>query len=194
MTIIYCFTMNGLVHVGVIILLMFILNHYTLRINIWLLTQIVSIKHSKGRKFTLKLLWYRRVYIRTLISMSKFNKYLSKIFLAFLTINLPINCYVNFLLMSATNAIVIIVLMIVLTEQATVILVIHWTLASHNTQFDKNILNLTKQFYQNNFPVKFSFNLKMSLFIQAFHTKKKYGYTYGKFGIISMMAFTKVRS
>ena len=194
MTISYCFTMNGLVHVGVILLTMFTMNYYVLRFNMWMLTNIVSIGHTNLRKFNIKLLWYQKVYIKTLISMLKYNKYFSKLFFAFLIINLPINCYLNFLLMSATNIMVIIVLIFVLTEQVMVIIVIHWTFASHNTQFDKNILNLTKQFYQNNFPVKFSFNLKMSLFIQAFHTKKKYGYTYGKFGIISMMAFTKVRS
>ena len=117
------------------------------------------------------LLWYRRVYIRTLISMSKFNKFMSKIFLVFLIVNLPINCYLNILLMSANNIMVIIMLIFVLTEQVIVILCIHLALASLNSQFDKNILIFTKQFFHNNFPVTFSFYLKMSLFIQAFLVK-----------------------
>ena len=189
----YYFTINGFVNISVMLMTLFTLNYYSLRVNMWLLTNIVSIKHSNGRKLSLKLLWYRRIYIKTLIYIMKANKYISKIFLAFLIVNLPINCYLYFLLMSANTVIVMIAIILVLIEQVFVILVIHWILASFNTQFDKNILNLTKQFFQNNFPLKFSFNLKMSLFIQTFHTKKKYGFTYGKFGIISMLAFTKVR-
>ena len=48
------------------------------------------------------------------------------------------------------------------------------------------------QFIQHNSSIKFQLNLKMSLFIQAFLTRKKYGLSYSKIGIISMMAFTKV--
>ena len=188
----YSLTTNGLVNAGVIILMVSIINYYSLRINMWLLTKIVSIKHSSGRKLALKLLWYRRVYIKTLISMLKFNEYLSQIFLVFLIVNMPINCYLNFLLMSSNNIMVIIILIFVITEQVIVILCIHLALASLNSQFDKNILHLTMQFIQHNSFIKFQLNLKMSLFIQAFLTRKKYGLSYSKIGIISMMAFTKV--
>ena len=33
---------------------------------------------------------------------------------------------------------------------------------------------------------------KMSNYIERFHTKKPYGYTYGKFGIVSLKGFAKV--
>ena len=167
----YYFTINGIVHVGIILLTIFTMHYYSLQINMWLLTNIVSIKHSNSRKFNIKLFWYQKVYIETLISMLKYNKYLGKLFLTFLIVNLPVNCYLNILLMSANNIMVIIILIFVLTEQVIVILCIHLALASLNSQFDKNILIFTKQFFHNNFPVTFSFYLKMSLFIQAFLVK-----------------------
>ena len=190
----YFFTLNGYANVSVLLMTLFILKSYTIRINMWLLMKIASIKHSSSRKFSLKLLWYRRVYTRTMLSMLESNKYISKIFLFILIDNLPINCYLNFLLMSANNIFVTIGILIIIVNQVFVILCIHWILASFNNLFYKKILILAKQFFQNRFPVKFSFNLKMSLFIQAFVTNKMYGFSYGKFGIISMMAFTKVRS
>lgn len=135
---------------------------------------------------------YRKNYIRTLIFILKVNRYYRDIFLMFLLANFPANVMVVIKLLGEFNIITFLVLLIFFSEQAGAIILLHLAIATFNAQHNNTCKQMISQFvpYHNRVPSRYNF--KLNMFIQAYYTKKKYGITYGRFGLISLLTFTKV--
>lgn len=168
----------------------------TIEVNLWLLRHIVV--NLKRTDLKVKLLWYRKAYIKTLLHILSSNKHMRNVFLIFLIVNLPINCYFLLRIKNSTDLVITIAVGFIFVEQVLVIFGIHWLIASLNAKFNKNIQFFISKFVPNScFITKLSgvnlvANLKISLFIQTYQTTSKYGFTYGSIGLISLMTFTKV--
>ena len=185
------------IHFGMLLLTIFAGCRFAIKVNLWLLRHIVV--ELKRFNLKIRLLWYKRVYIKTLLYILANNKYMGNVFLIFLVVNFPINCYFLLRIKNSASPMVKILVSFIFFEQVLVIFGVHWLFASLNSKFNKNIKCYTSKFVPNNCFIRrfscvnFISNLRISLFIQNYHTKRKFGFTYGKFGLISLMAFTKVR-
>ena len=173
--------------------MLFTICYYTCRINIWQLRQIAIVKQCNMQSLTIRLFWYRKVYIKTLLYLLQSNKHLGYIFLSLLLTNFPSNCFVLIRLMNRTDQKLIASLITIVCEQAFIIVGIHWFIASINYKFDTNLDYFITNFVANNQRFTVRNNIKFNLFIQTYRTTKRNGFTYGCFGYISMLAFAKVK-
>ena len=184
-------------HSGMCSLVIFAVCWRVIKINLFHLKHIIV--DLKRINLKTKLLWYRRVYIKTLLYILANNIYIGHLFLILLVFNFPINCYILIRMKNSSNMWVTTFIGFFFIEQVVVIFGIHWLIASLNSEFNKNIKFAISRFVPNSCLItKFScanfiLNLKISLFIQNYRSTSKYGFTYGRFGLISLMAFTKVR-
>ena len=167
-----------------------------IKINLWFLKHIIV--DLKKTDLKAKLLWYRRVYIKTLQQILANNKYLGNVFFLFLVVNFPTNCYFLIQIKKSNDFIVKTLISCIFIEQVIVIFGVHWLIASLNSEFYKNIKFYICKFVPNSSLIarfnctNYVSNLKISFFIQNYYATRKYGFTYGRFGLISLLAFTKV--
>ena len=187
-------TLTAMVNGIIIILLAFAINYYTLRINTWHLKEVCFAKQqNRIHLANIILLWYRIVYIKTLKYLLYNNKYLGEIFLIILAFNFPVNCIIMIRLLKTEKfEIITFILITIIIEQTILILCIHWGIVSLNWNFSKSIFYFNNQFVEENCRLTTKHNVQLNLFIQTFRTAKKYGFTYDKYGLISMITFTKV--
>lgn len=197
----FAFTYSFLVilHVnsGILMLTIFTGCWCAIKVNLWLLKHIVV--DLKRIDLKAKLLWYRRVYIKTLLYILANNKFIKNLFFLLLIVNFPVNCYLLVRVKNSADFIVASSIIFIFIEQVIAIFGVHWFIATLNSDFNKNIKFFIREFVPNSCLItrfnsaNFASNLKISLFIQNYQTKKKYGFTYGSLGLISLMAFSKVR-
>lgn len=190
LSLIYDYFIILFVHSGILILVVFLCCCCAIKINLWQLKHTVT--SQNGFDLRAKLLWYRKVFIKTLLYMLVNNRHMGTLFFVFLIVNFPVNCYFLLQMKNSTNVLVQIIILLLFIEQVFVIFGIHGLIASLNSQFSKNLKYFVCELTTNN-GLKLKSNLKINLFVQTFQTRKKYGFTYAKFGLISMLAFTKVK-
>lgn len=127
------------------------------------------------------------------------NKLISALATMFMALNFPTNLYLMmfiFVLPDNRNheknfAIYLFCSMIVMAQLAGY-LVIHVT----STMYTKKLHKHSKFMIQINMRQKFNFlgrSLKIAFYIEKFHTKKRYGYTYLNLGLITMKTFIQVK-
>ena len=131
------------------------------------------------------------IYKKTIQYIFNINPIYGEVFLVYLITNLPVNAlFVMDLILGVGSLFFRVIAAIVINTQILVIFLIHILIANRNSQLNfqsKLILKLPfhYRFYPN---IKF----RLNLFIQAFHSKRKYGITYGRFGLVTLFAFSKV--
>ena len=151
------------------------------------LHQLQSILKRKSKQ---KFLYFRKFYIKSIVHLSKSNNVFGNIFLVNLLINLPDNCITCLLIVFSVSNVFNIVLYILAICQIILIGFLHIIVVGSNTAQKKLCKQMMKMHVGHHDTVIRS--IKLNLFVQDFYSKKNYGFTYGHFGLISMMAFTKV--
>lgn len=158
------------------------------RLRIIHMESIIGFKSRNSRKFYI----FYNVYIRYLSHSLKGNRMHSKAFLVFLMVNYPTNCLVIFHLIEIEDLIARSILTIIFVGQVLGIFLAHLKVAESNKRLSLLSKNMMTQFVPINRRFPLRSNIRLNLFIQAFHTKHMYGAQYGNMGRISMMTFTKV--
>ena len=131
------------------------------------------------------------IYKKTIQYIFNINPIYGEAFLVYLVINLPISAlFAMDLILGVGSLIFRVISTTLLISQFLVIFIIHFLIANRNSQLShqsRRILILP-------FHHKFSPSIKnrLNLFIQTFHSNAKYGITYGRFGLITLFAFSKV--
>lgn len=129
---------------------------------------------------------------RFLLFQLKTSPQMSKNFFAFLIVNCPINSFIVILIILNKYSLLMLMLLLVLVAQQMFCIVgIHFLFARSNGKLIEPTLRTINLAVQNQHRLKARTNLRLSLFIQTFHTKRKYGLTYWKFGLISFSTFFK---
>lgn len=129
-----------------------------------------------------------------LIYVLNINALFGKVFLVFMLVNYPINCFI--LMSSLFSDVPIsyrILLLMFCLHQMLVIIIIHFIVAKFNVKLLKSNLQTIHIIVHYGRRITQLINLKMNLFIQSFYTKQQYGLTYWKFGLISFSSFIRVR-
>lgn len=149
--------------------------------------QLQSILKDQSPK---KFVHFRKLYIKSIIHQSKSNKVFGNVFLVILIINLPGNCITCLVILFSKNNIFNILLYILIFSQFFLIGFLHIIAARSNTTQRKLCKEMMKMHVGHQDTVKRT--IILNLFIQNYYTKKNYGFSYGPFGLISMMTFTQV--
>ena len=131
------------------------------------------------------------IYKKTIQYIFDINPIYGETFLVYLVINLPINAlFVMNLILGVGSLFFRVTSTLVILSQILAIFLIHFLTANRNSQLNLQIKQIQ------NLPFHYNFNpnikFRLNLFIQAFHSKRKYGITYGRFGLITLFAFSKV--
>lgn len=153
-------------------------------------------------------IWYMRkfmsIHTEELTTILKVNRINSIIFLAFIVLNVPINLYtvVGFML-NIYNKVSLIFLTNIVIYQYNAIFGFHLFASIYTERIHRCSRRLT-HLYVNDWPHSqykgtkmidsyVTINrLKLSNYIEKFHTEKRYGFTYGPFGLITYKTFAKV--
>lgn len=142
---------------------------------------------------------HRYLRIRRLIThyrkiqhyISMINPFGGKIFLAFLAINVPINCYfILNVILQVGDRYSLAIQSIMAMQQLHNIMVVHYMIAQNN----QKLVALGKQMMAIPFHFKLTrtSRFKLNLFIETTYTKKRHGITYWKFGLVSLKSFVQV--
>ena len=162
----------------------FVMTFKTVSIRIHQLQSIL--KEKSKRKFH----HFRKLYINSIVHQSKSNRVFGKVFLVNLLTNLPSNCITCLLLMFAIENLFNILLFTCGVCQIFLIGFHHIIAAQSNTKMKKLSKQMMKMHVGHQDTVRNT--VKLNLFVQDYFTKKSYGFTYGHFGLISMMTFSQV--
>ena len=131
------------------------------------------------------------IYKRTLQYVFNINPLYGEVFIVYLATNFPINVlFVMDLIFGVGGELFRLIATFVIISQILIIFLFHFLTANRNSQLNSQ----SKQILKLPFHHKFNSNNKfrLNLFIQTFHSKRKYGITYGRFGLITLFAFSKV--
>lgn len=127
----------------------------------------------------------------TLLAILSANRLFAKVLLVFMLVNCPLNgLLVCSLIVGQIAPLKMIFVGPVALEGFVFIFGIHLLTASVN----KKIHQPSKQFVRlslHNKYCKLKLRLRLHHFIEAFHTRRKYGFTYHSVGLISMFTFVK---
>lgn len=122
----------------------------------------------------------------------------SKALLIFLAINIPFNCYqLIFLSFRTNNWIIRYFYGSIWFQQVICIFGIHLMFAICNGSFQrpsKQFISLLAINNQKLYEIDLARQIKINNFGQTFHTKNKYGLTYGNVELVSMMKFVTVNN
>ncbi|XP_075677573.1 uncharacterized protein LOC142645375 isoform X1 [Dermatophagoides pteronyssinus] len=126
------------------------------------------------------------------LRMIDYCRIYSDAFTIFLFIHMPINCYLIIFILSGKSEMRSgFFLFMVIIQQFIVLIGFHIVLVSCNRNFQHPSIRYIERFVQlikygyKNFPTL----LKLSNYGQTFHTRNKYGFTYGKLELITMKEF-----
>lgn len=158
---------------------------HSFHINLWFQSKILQLKQFQRERF----LWYRHIYFKSFLLLIKSSMYYGTIFMIYLAVNFPNNCIFILLLIVTVDYKLKITILVIMFNQFCISVGLHMAFAYYNSRL--NIVKMIHKFVPEK-SFHFRSNLKMNLFIQAFHTKNDYGITYGIFGNISMLTFFKV--
>ena len=171
-------------HIHMIIVTSAYMTISSFHINLWIQNNILQLKHSATAKFLL----YRSAYTKTLLNILKGNKYYGTVFLVYLAVQFPFSCVFILKLFKLNDSLLNSIAMIF--EQLFVTVAVHYLFAKSNSRL--SIKTAMYHFMHSRSTTCTGSNLKMNLFIQTYHTRNPYGFTYGIFGLISMFTFFKV--
>ena len=161
-------------------------------IKIAQLIQIQSYQSGSEARFK-HIQWIMTVSRKILIYILTINPLMGKIFLLFLIINFPINCFLLMRIIFGNSEFIFkFVIAMICNQQMVVIILLHFIIAKFNGKFLKpNLKTIHIAVHYSKWLTE-QMNIKINLFIQAFHTKQRYGITYWKFGIVSFGSYWKV--
>ena len=131
------------------------------------------------------------IYKKTMQYIFDINPIYGEVFIVYLATNLPISAlFVIDIILGVGGLFFRVIVTFMIISQILDIFLIHFLIANRNSQLNFH----SKQIQSLPFHYNFNPNIKfrLNLFIQTFHTKKKYGITYGRFGLITLFAFSKV--
>ena len=172
-------------HVHTIIFSLAVVPIQSFHINHWFQSKLLERKCSNARFH-----FYRRIYIKSLVDLIQNNLFFGKIFSMYLATTFPCIFISLFKLIKVNDIKIRANNVVSIFEQMFVILVIHYVLATCNSRL--SIKKLLYQYNSNRTSSNIRSNLKMNFFIQTFHTRNPYGFTYGILGVISMFSLIKV--
>lgn len=179
----YIFAASQISHLGMV-------NFRILHVQIWQASRLLFVSRFNPvmplRRFTL---FNRKI----LLNLTKANHCYGHALFVFLVLNIPTNCHL--LISVATGQVVTPINYCYAFNavfQFVAILGIHVVIAELNSYF----LSSNPKFYNcmlrsTRFTALREL-LRFSLYFQAFHSKKRYGFSYSRFGRISKLSFTKV--
>ena len=172
-------------HVHTIIFSLAVVPIQSFHINHWFQIKLLEQKCSSAR-FS----YYRRIYIKSLVNLTKNNLFFGKLFLIYLAVTFPYICITLIKIMKVNDIKIKTNNVFVAFEQMFVILVIHYLLVNCNSRL--SIKKLIYQYNSSRAKLTTRSNLKMNIFIQTYHTKNPYGFTYGILSVVSMFSLVKV--
>lgn len=158
------------------------------RIRIW------QIDYSISAYNQMELPSIRRImstYRLILLQICGINPLVGKIFLAFLAVTVPASaCFLILIISKDINPFYRAILAVICAHEFICIFGIHFEFARRNSQ----LYRVCKRILSTPFHHRMSLRtrIKVNLFTQTMFGKRRYGITYWKFGLISMMSFTKV--
>lgn len=137
---------------------------------------------------------FLRINVRMLESIIEGNHFTGDSVFVYSVINFPLNCVFVIAIMSGViETMYVFFIAVFALSQITCIFFIHLLIVSMNKSIHKPIKRVIHQSIYDRRLWKFSIlKLKIHNYIVAFNTNKKYGYTYGSFGLVSMLSFSKV--
>lgn len=156
--------------------------------------QIKRIQKARAFNVNLKMRLLMRISRRFFVFHAKTNPQIGRNFLVFLLINCPINAVLVISVHFNTYRLLIKILLLTLAfGQIICIIGMHLYFAKSNSALTKPNRPTISLAVKNQHRIRNRTNLCLSLFIQTFHTKRSYGISYWKFGLISFLSFSKVK-
>ncbi|XP_075680551.1 uncharacterized protein LOC142646194 [Dermatophagoides pteronyssinus] len=168
-----------------------------LNMKIWQSEQFLNSNYNDKIDFKYKLSRFQETHIKNLKHTEYINEISGPSLLIFLFINMPSNCYLIIFLLdnNIDDWIHNTCILILCLQQIICILCFHLAFAISNQHYhrpSKSFLSLLIRWRLSSSSFKcLRYRLKSSYYIQAFHTDNRYGFTYGKLELISMMEFVK---
>ena len=137
--------------------------------------------------------WIMKITSKILIYIQEINPIIGRLFVVFLMINYPINCFLLMgVLFGNANLLTKLIVLMLCNQQMLMIIIFHFVIAKYNGKLVKcNLRTINIAVIHKNCIVE-QINIRLNLFIQAFHTKQQYGLTYWKFGLITFKSYMKV--
>lgn len=140
-----------------------------------------------------KLLFFRWLYIKNIVHCLINHVFFGEMFLATVVINYPLNlAIVMHLILHESIFSFKILMTLVMGEQVLSIVGVHIASAFFNGKQLIAAKDMMTMFITTKHRFRTQTKIKQNLFVETFYTKKEYGMTYGKFGLISMFSFLKV--
>lgn len=156
------------------------------------LYQVRHIPNNSNHRNVRCMMDYLAVQSETMQFLFNMNKLVGNVMLFYFIPNIPLNstlimqvAYKNFSFGFKVTLGVIII------QQLTILICVHWIGTLYVSRIQKVNQQLAMLYYNTN-KIKLKKHLKLSSFIQNWHTTKPIGMTYGSVGVITMMAFVKV--
>ncbi|XP_046916958.2 uncharacterized protein LOC124497337 [Dermatophagoides farinae] len=160
-------------------------------INVWQTEQLLIDDYKQMKMMPRKLILFQHFNTENLRLLCSGRVY-SEALLEFLILNIPVNCYLILITISGTvEGFSNLFIITMITQQLLGLFVFHLMFAICNSKFQDSSILFIKQlihshrFMQKRLPIL----VKLSNYGQAFHTKNKYGFTYGKLGLITIQEF-----
>ncbi|KAI2798204.1 hypothetical protein BLOT_013322 [Blomia tropicalis] len=169
--------------------------HYIL----WMMQQslqlIVTKWHSFKRCFKPKFLLFIREYIHTLRMLMNANGLYGITYSTYLMVHNPLNCLLmSALLLNDLSLYVKLFIIAFAAHQFMANLGIHLMMAVVNNKFSKSckaFIGTWMKQSQKMVSINIRTRIKVDCFVFAFNTKKKYGLTYYKIALISLLSYSK---
>ena len=160
------------------------LKHTKLVTSLCLRTPIIWSRMNRTIAFNIRTSWY----------IHHINKTIGSAFIIYLAFNCPISCLILYEVFQGASLLKLRILFaIVIVQHVLLIFAIHFMFVYCNLQFANLVKPLLNQIGRMHpqFPTRNL--LRQSLYLQTFHTKKGYGFSYGKLGLMTFKSFAKVR-
>lgn len=183
------FVQSGILHISISYV-----SKMVFEINTWNANCVIKKTQRYIENIARQLLVYRLINIRNIVRILKYNRYLSGIFVLFLVESVPFNCLIIIKFFYSKSLTVRIFTLVVFFEQSIVIIGIHMVIVHFNMKLTKPSKQMITHYVRNRHILNVKVSVSLCNFIETYHTKNKYGVTYWKFGLISMMTFAKVNN
>lgn len=139
---------------------------------------------------------FRSKFLIVLRDLFHCNQVFGRALLVYILINCPINAYVSMTLLTGKHITFwqMVLLFPFLLQQFTCIFGMHFVAAKYADRVHqpcKRVIHIYLHNLRCRYPTRF--RLKLSHYIEAFHTKQRYGLTYGNYGLVTLKALLKVR-
>lgn len=140
-----------------------------------------------------------RHHRESIVMLLKANPLFGRIFFVFLVTQCPVNCYLMvFNLFIDADPSLKMANLVMLAQQWLIAFVLHLGIVIINRKITQPNRLISLAVHRSRRSILWrgrnplGLDIKLNHYIQAFHTKKKYGITYHKYGLVSLMSFLKV--